>query len=549
MGRQELERTVSVDDKKYLEQHVIVPVPAKYVLDEETGIVYLEKENGTVARVGTKDYWDRIMKYRGVLTADIPEPVRKFEGYGLSCGLCTQHKNSTALMNVIATNMCNLRCWYCFFYSAIAGYVYLPSIKEIEQIYDRAIQIDGYMPPVQITGGEPSLRDDLADMIRLAKEKGAPHVQLNTNSVIFGIEYYEDPQNAPKKIREFVDAGLNTIYTSFDGLDPKTNFKNHYEIPFALRDYYDGGLRSVVLVPTVTGQNLDQMPDVVRFAVHNYKWGIKGVNFQPLSILDKLDEEKRKALRVTQSDVVEVLGELGLGEMDMWFPIPSVQYLADLISGQKHFVHFYNNEKCGLATYAFVDGERLRPITEFIDVDGFLAEVEDLYKSWLKKVYFGVKVAIAKAQGKDPKELALERLDDFIKKDRLPNGHSLKEIVGKALVEGSYDALGAFHDGALFLGMMHFMDYYNYDFNRVQRCDIHYGMPEGVYPFCTFNVYADKYRDALLKSHRIQDPEEEKRWMEFERKQALRVAEFRKHVDEIVEHPIYKEAYGFLKRS
>ncbi|NPA76151.1 MAG: hypothetical protein GXN93_00125, partial [Candidatus Diapherotrites archaeon] len=53
----------------------------------------------------------------------------------------------------------------------------------------------------------------------------------------------------------------------------------------------------------------------------------------------------------------------------------------------------------------------------------------------------------------------------------------------------------------------------------------------------------------LLKSHRIQDPEEEKRWMEFERKQALRVAEFRKHVDEIVEHPIYKEAYGFLKRS
>ncbi len=549
MEFEKLEDTVSVDDRKYLESKVIVPVHAEYVLDPETNTVFLRKDNGTVERIGSYEYWKRIIKYRGRLKVDLKKRSGKFEGYGLSCGLCEQHKNSTALMNVIVTNMCNLRCWYCFFYSAIAGYVYLPDLKEIEKIYDRAIEINGYMPPVQITGGEPSLRDDLADIIRLAKEKGAPHIQLNTNSVIYGIEYYEDPENAPKRVKEYVDAGLNTIYTSFDGVRPETNFKNHYEIPFALRDYYEGGLRSVVLVPTVTGQNLHEMPDVVRFAVHNYRWGIKGVNFQPLSILDKLDEEKRKALRVTQSDIVEVLGELGLGEMDMWFPIPSVQYLADLISGEKYFVHFYNNEKCGIATYAFVDGEKLRPVTEYIDVDGFLQEVEELYTSWLKKLALGVKAAIAKIRGKDPKQMALERLDDFIKKDRLPNGASLKEIVGKAITEGSYDALGAFHDGALFLGMMHFMDYYNYDFNRVQRCDIHYGLPTGLYPFCTFNVYADKYRDTLLKASRIQDSEEEKRWMEYEKQQAIRVAEFRKHMDEVAEHPIYRDAYDFKKNA
>jgi uncharacterized radical SAM superfamily Fe-S cluster-containing enzyme len=130
-----------------------------------------------------------------------------------------------------------------------------------------------------------------------------------------------------------------------------------------------------------------------------------------------------------------------MGDMDMWFPIPSVQYLADLISGRKYFVHFYNNEKCGIATYAFVDGESLRPITEFIDVDGFLQEVNELYNSWLKKFYYGVKAAVAKIRGKDPKELALERLDDFIKKDRLPNGASIKEIVGRAITEGSYERL------------------------------------------------------------------------------------------------------------
>lgn len=549
MGYVRLESTVSVDDKKYTENRVIVPVAAEYVLDPETNIVYLKKENGTTERIGSYEYWKRIMKYRARLTADLKGSNGHFNGYGLSCGLCNMHKNSTALLNVIATNMCDLRCWYCFFYSAIAGYVYLPTLEDFERIFDRAIEINGYMPPVQITGGEPALRDDLADIIRLAKKKGAPHIQLNTNSVFYGIEYYKNPEKAPERIREYVKAGLNTIYTSFDGVKPETNFKNHYELPFALRNYYEGGLRSIVLVPTVSTMNLDEIPDVIRFAVHNYRWGIKGVNFQPLSILDRVDEEKRKALRVTQSDIVEKLEEVGLGDMDMWFPVPTVQYLADLISGEKYFVHFYNSEKCGIATYAFVDGEKLRPITDFIDVDGFLKEVEEIYTSWLKKVYYGVRAALAKIRGKDPKEIALERLDDFIKKDRLPNGASLKEIVGRAITEGSYDALGAFHDGALFIGMMHFMDYYNYDFNRVQRCSIHYGMPSGLYPFCTFNVYADKYRDVLLKASRVQDPEEEKRWTEYEKRRALQVAEFRKHLDEIVEHPIYKEAYGFLDLS
>jgi hypothetical protein len=35
---------------------------------------------------------------------------------------------------------------------------------------------------------------------------------------------------------------------------------------------------------------------------------------------------------------------------------------------------------------------------------------------------------------------------------------------------------------------MHFMDSYNYDFNRVKRCVIHYAAPNGlVYPFCIYN--------------------------------------------------------------
>ena len=35
---------------------------------------------------------------------------------------------------------------------------------------------------------------------------------------------------------------------------------------------------------------------------------------------------------------------------------------------------------------------------------------------------------------------------------------------------------------------MHFMDPYNFDVERVQRCGIHYATPEGtIIPFCTMN--------------------------------------------------------------
>jgi uncharacterized radical SAM superfamily Fe-S cluster-containing enzyme len=46
------------------------------------------------------------------------------------------------------------------------------------------------------------------------------------------------------------------------------------------------------------------------------------------------------------------------------------------------------------------------------------------------------------------------------------------------------------------LAVMHFMDSYNYDVERVKRCVIHYAAPNGlIYPFCAYNsgpVYREK---------------------------------------------------------
>jgi hypothetical protein len=51
---------------------------------------------------------------------------------------------------------------------------------------------------------------------------------------------------------------------------------------------------------------------------------------------------------------------------------------------------------------------------------------------------------------------------------------------------------------------MHFQDPYTYDVDRVERCDIHYAMPDGrVIPFCAFNVIPELYRDSTQRKYSI----------------------------------------------
>ncbi|MCD6236604.1 MAG: radical SAM protein [Thermoplasmata archaeon] len=541
-----LEVTKSVDERSIKSNTPPETIDAAYV--EKKGIVYLLKLSGTIERIGTKEYWNKIMEYKATekYVAKINTSIRHTKDLA-NCGLCNQHKNTTALLNVVATNRCDLRCWYCFFYEEKAGFVYEPSLKDIKEGIKVARDMNGYTPPIQITGGEPTLRKDVSDIIRISKELGSSHVQLNTNSVSLGIDYYENPEKAVKRTAEWREAGLNTVYTSFDGVKPdaNSNIKNHYEMPFALQAYKEGGVRSIVLVPTVSQLNLKEMVDVARFAIHNVDRGIKGINFQPISLVGYIKKGDREKLRVVQSDIIEVLKkEFGFG-MEAWYPVPCVAALADVIGKEPH-VHFYNNEKCGIATYASVDREKkkLVPITEFVEVDRFLKDMEELHDSLLSKVVFGLKLLPdAIRQGGFRKALA-KKLSGYIIRDDLPNGGKLSDILDAVMAKGDYSSLRTFHYNFIFFGMMHFQDYYNYDVNRVQRCSIHYSAGKRLIPFCTYNVFPGINRDKYLKVHAVKGKRAEKLIRDsLEAKE--RVVKFREKKKEIVKSPIYKEVYSF----
>jgi len=75
----------------------------------------------------------------------------------------------------------------------------------------------------------------------------------------------------------------------------------------------------------------------------------------------------------------------------------------------------------------------------------------------------------------------------------------LRKYLLPILRTGSYESLGKLHRKMLLISSMHFMDPYNFDLERVQRCCIHYAVPDGrIIPFCTMNsIHRPKIEERL----------------------------------------------------
>ncbi|MGA9098862.1 MAG: hypothetical protein WB392_08030 [Methanotrichaceae archaeon] len=71
----------------------------------------------------------------------------------------------------------------------------------------------------------------------------------------------------------------------------------------------------------------------------------------------------------------------------------------------------------------------------------------------------------------------------------LPNELNLTGLLLSVFRKGTWESLVEFHNSSLFLGIMHFQDLYNMDLERLQRCGIHYVLPDGRrIPFCSYNT-------------------------------------------------------------
>jgi uncharacterized radical SAM superfamily Fe-S cluster-containing enzyme len=489
--------------------HCFRPLPA--VIIERDNKLYIKRhcpEHGEVEEVyfGDAEMFRKFERF-------------SYEGYGsghiytaatapcpFSCGLCPLHKSHTALLNIVVTNRCDLSCWYCFYYAERAGYVYEPTIEEVTKMVEAVKRQPGVVVAVQLTGGEPTLREDLVDIVKALRDVGVRHIQLNTHGIKFAKLYMEDPAKAVDYTKSLRSAGINTVYLSFDGITPETNPKNHWEIPYTFEAFRAGSMTSVVFVPTVIrGVNDHELGDIVKIAAYNMDI-VRAVNFQPVSLVGMMRKQDRAKYRITIPEVIEKLEEQLGGDVtkDDWFPVGAAVPIArflELLDPSKR-AEFTTHPVCGAATYVYVkrvdNNLKFIPITKLVDAQGLLEYLDKKYEALSDKPRF-----LAKLLGA-PSIISI--LNKFILWENVPEElkKELRSIILDIFIHRNYDALGKFHYKFLFIGMMHFMDEWNYDIERVMRCVIHYALPDGrIIPFCAFNILNDIYRDTPQKTYGI----------------------------------------------
>ncbi|MDE1823410.1 MAG: radical SAM protein, partial [Candidatus Micrarchaeota archaeon] len=459
---------------------------------------------------------------------DNPNYINKGENCPFDCGICERHKSHTGLANVVITNRCHLSCWYCFFYAKEGEAIYEPTRDEIGKIFN-VLRTQKPIPAnaLQITGGEPTMRSDLVQIVQMAKDAGFDQIQLNTTGINIGTN--------PQEALRLKHAGVSCLYMSFDGVSKRANPKNHWEVPSTLEACRKANL-GIVMVPTVIrGINDHELGDMINFALNNIDI-VKAVNFQPVSLVGRMPSRLREKQRISIPGAIKQIEEQtdGVINKEDWFSVPyvgGINKFIEALSGEYKYdlsIHF----ACGAGCYLFLDNDnKIVPLTRFVDAAGLMEHLQ---------------AAINEMDGKSKLErrlIALKALTGvkrYIDKSKQPKSLNFGKLFMSLILKHDFATMSRFQLKSLFLGMMHFQDEYTYDIKRVEKCDIHYAMPDGrVLPFCTFNVFPEVYRDKIQKQYSIPSKE----WENMHHDWTYKSDKYTRDVKALEASDVYKRTY------
>jgi uncharacterized radical SAM superfamily Fe-S cluster-containing enzyme len=267
--------------------------------------IYLRKccpEHGLFETV----VWRSATEYRGWVRPKTPAYPEKpatsvSAGCPYDCGLCPEHRQHTCTALLEITQRCNLRCPVCF---ADAAHQPPPDpdLATIEGWYRMLLETGGPFN-VQLSGGEPTVRRDLPEIISLGRKMGFGFIQLNTNGIRLADE--------PDYVERLKAHGLSSVFLQFDGTEDAIyealRGKPLLAQKIAAIERCAAQGIGVILVPTLKpGVNDHNVGEIIRFALE-YAPAVRGVHFQPISYFGRYPAPPDDADRITIPDVIRLI--------------------------------------------------------------------------------------------------------------------------------------------------------------------------------------------------------------------------------------------------
>ena len=255
-----------------------------------------------------------------------PDRATNFAGFpdGYREGLPASHGQHTCILLLNVTDRCNYSCPTCYAGAMPPGTPAIrpesPSIEEILRTVDTAVEREGgKLGVVMLSGGEPTVRGDIEELMLRVMERNVTRVMLNTN----GRRIARDDRFL-KFLRDHRDR--IEVYLQFDGLRGSTYEKLRGEDVseeklLALCRLDEAKVFNTLVMTVAKGVNEDEVGDVVATGLATPRCA--GVAIQPMfgsgrtSGYDPLD-------RVTPTGVLKRLGAQtnGLATAEDFIPLP-----------------------------------------------------------------------------------------------------------------------------------------------------------------------------------------------------------------------------------
>ena len=384
--------------------------------------------------------WDRIKE-----PSTPVNPATSVEhGCPFDCGLCPAHRQHSCCVLLEITERCNLGCPICFASSGDAA-----DDPPIGSLLDtmRDLLTRGGPLNIQLSGGEPSVRDDVPRIIQEGKKMGHPFFQLNTN----GIRLAEEEGYA----QSLSDAGLDCVFLQFDGVTDEVyrqiRGRDLFDIKKkAIEACQKAGI-GVVLVPTLlNGVNIKEIGQILRFAAEHIPT-VTGVHFQPMTFAGRYPKGA-PVNRFTLSHLLYEIEKQTGGEMKM----------TDFSPAEAE------NAYCSFSGSFLVDRDNT-----------FRAKAAG------KKSSCGCGSPLPKAADRASQARA------YVAKAWKGTARTRPlKSVRAADTASLDDFLDTLKNRQLAISAMTFMDAWNLDLDRLRDCYIHIADGHRLIPFCAYNLSA-----------------------------------------------------------
>jgi len=359
-------------------------------------------------------------------------------GCPYDCGLCAGHRQRTCTALVEITARCNLHCPVCFADSGEAAGE--PDLPTLARMFDTILTQTGGCN-LQLSGGEPTLRSDLPEIVRAARTAGFTFIQVNSN----GLRFAEDPDLAGR----LAETGLSSVFLQFDGVEDRVfaSLRGRPLLAEKLRaiDHIAKAGVGIVLVPTlVPGINVDQIWPIVRFALARQPQ-VRGVHFQPISYFGRFPKSFAP-IHLTLPEIMQTLEADSKGQVKAAdFRPPGCEHALCSFSAK------YLIEDDGLLTRL---GSTSCDCTPIEAAEGARIAIGSTARHWGP-------IPLSSPPSANVHSDDLER---FLQRAR---SHTFT------------------------LSAMAFQDCWNLNLERLQGCCIHVAQPDGrLIPFCSFNLTA-----------------------------------------------------------